>query len=105
MSSAFAAACQPMPTDDNKTDADTYDPSAWEIVQPESTPRQPKRSGCFGCFGCLLAILALFIVFFALGGMGIAAIGAVLGIPEVLVAVLVGLALWGGVRLLAWLRS
>ncbi len=90
-----------MPIHETKTDGDAYDPSAWEIVQPESKRRQPKQVGCCGCVGCLLAILALVIVFFAAGGRGVAAIGSVLGIPEVLGAVLVGLALWGAVRVLA----
>ena len=89
-----------MPTDDQKSDADTYDPSAWEIVPPEGAPRQSKGSGCCGCFGCLLVLLALAIAFFAISGMGIAALVAVIGIPEILLALLVGFTVWGGVRIL-----
>lgn len=89
-----------MPINDKATGTDSHGSSNWEIVQPEREPRQPRQSGCCGCFGCLLALVVLVIAFLALSGMGIAAIGTAFGIPEILVVLLAGLALWGGVRIL-----
>ena len=89
-----------MPSDNDTTGTDSHASSNWEIVQPEREHRQPRQSGCCGCCGCLLALVALVVAFFALSGMGIAAIGAVFGLPEILVILLAGLALWGGVRIL-----
>lgn len=94
-----------MPSDKDTTGTDSHASSNWEIVQPEPERRQPRQSGRCGCFGCLLALVALAVAFFAISGMGIAAIGAFFGIPEILVVLLAGLALWAGIRILVRLIS
>ena len=93
-----------MPRHDQKI-PDSYDSPNWEILEPESQPRQPRQSGCCGCVGCLLVLVALAIALFAIGGMGFAAVGAVLGTPEIHVLLLAGVALWAVLRILARLVS
>jgi len=98
-------ALQFMPTGDKMAGTDLPDSSNWEIVEPESQPRQPRQSGCCGCIGCLVVLVTLAIAFFAIGELGFAAIGAVLGTPEILVFLLAGVALWAVLRILARLVS
>ena len=86
------------------TGSDSHSSSNWEIVQPDSERRQPRRSGCCGCCGCL-AIVMLAVCFFVISGMGIVVIGIDYGLPEILLVLLAGLVLWVGVQILVRLLS